>query len=114
MRNYSPPIKRLNPFPHKSAGIDWFLIACLLLLCTSCADYESGYEHGYRDIEARSWLVLGREEYAKGYEEGQMQAFQDDWYAENADEIVVGRDCPLAANPARLAIFTRQHGFIDL
>lgn len=74
----------------------------MLLFGTSCADYESGYEQGYKNAKARNWLVLGRKDYKKGYAEGHMQAFQDDWYAENEDEIVSGLSCPtilLRTNP---------------
>jgi len=77
----------------EAAGASRLLLICAVLLVTSCADYRSGYEHGYKNMEPRSWLVLGREKYEEGYQEGHMQAFQDDWYAENADEIVVGKIC---------------------
>ena len=80
-----------------------FFSICILLFVTSCADYESGYQHGYNNTVARNWLVIGREPYKEGYAEGQMQAFQDDWYAENADDIDVGMSCPTVVinfNPA--------------
>jgi hypothetical protein len=102
--------------PRRSAGVNlsfilrscsgstgFFFPICILLLATSCADYESGYQHGYNNTVARKWLVIGRELYKEGYAEGQMQAFQDDWYAENADDIDVGMSCPTVVinfNPA--------------
>ena len=70
-----------------SGSSGFFFPICILLLATSCADYESGYQHGYNNSVARNWLVIGRELYKDGYTEGQMQAFQDDWYAENADDL---------------------------
>jgi hypothetical protein len=86
-----------------SASSGFFFPICILLLTSSCADYESGYQHGYNNTVARKWLVIGRELYKEGYTEGQMQAFQDDWYAENADDIDVGMSCPSVVinfNPA--------------
>ena len=86
-----------------SGSTGLFFPICILLLATSCADYESGYQHGYNNTVARKWLVIGRELYKQGYTEGQMQAFQDDWYTENADDIDAGMSCPavvISLNPA--------------
>jgi len=90
-----------------SGSIGIFLSLCILLFVTSCADYENGYQQGYNNIDARKWLIIGRELYKEGYEQGQMQAFQDDWYAENADDIDVTMSCPaliIRENP--ILVFT--------
>ncbi len=90
------------------------IILCLFLLCASCADYETGYQHGYNNIDARGWLVFGKQRYDEGYEEGSMQAFHDDWYAENIDEIDVGLSCPAVVMRANPVVYTEQHGRIEL
>ena len=103
----------MNQLFYKSSGTGYCLLLCVLLVSTSCADYESGYEHGYNNMEARNWLVFGGEGYDKGYEQGQMQAFQDDWYAENAEDIVVGLSCPVPVMRSNLAVFTNQNVLIE-
>ena len=89
------------------------IIACLISLTAACSDYQSGYENGYNNVEARNWLVLGRQEYQEGYQEGQMQAFHDNWYAENADDIDVGLSCPAVVMRVSPLIVTKEHGRIE-
>ena len=86
----------------------------ILFLLASCADYETGYEHGYNNINERNWLIVGKDEYKRGIEQGRMQAFQDDWYSESADEIVVAKACPVALVRPKIAIFTEEIGFVDI
>lgn len=42
-----------------------------------------------------------------------MQAFQDDWYAENAADMAVGLSCPVPVMRANLAVFTSQNVLIE-
>ena len=90
------------------------IIACLLSLTAACSDYQTGYDNGYNNVEARNWLVSGRREYQEGYQQGQMQAFHDDWYAENADDIDVGLSCPAVVMRVSPVIVTEEHGQIEL
>jgi hypothetical protein len=100
---------RLNLLP--SAYV--FTLVILFLLA-SCADYETGYEHGYNNINERNWLIAGKDEYKRGIEQGRIQAFQDDWYSESADEIVVAKACPVALIRPKFAIFTEVNGFVNV
>jgi len=86
----------------------------ILFLLASCADYETGYEHGYNSIDERNWLIVGRDDYKRGIEQGRMQAFQDDWYSESADEIVVAKACPMTLTRPKMAMFTEANGFVDV
>jgi hypothetical protein len=82
------------------------LLFAVLISTTSCSDYESGYKHGYDNLQARDWLVFGRAAYKKGYKEGQMQVFQDSWYAENADDIDSTMSCPAVVMKTNQVIST--------
>ena len=96
---------------HKMVAVRLCLFICALTLFTSCADYENGYQQGYNNIEARKWLVIGRDSYKKGYQEGQMQAFQDDWYAENVGDMTEGLSCPAVFMRSNLALIIRGQRF---
>ncbi|NKB37303.1 MAG: hypothetical protein GKR93_09055 [Gammaproteobacteria bacterium] len=74
----------------------------------SCSDHETGYYDGYDNVEQQKWLVFGKKDYEDGYKEGQMQAFQDDWYAENEDEMDFSMSCPTIVMRASPVIFTES------
>ena len=43
-----------------------------------------------------------------------MQAFQDSWYAENADEIIVGKACPTLLTRSSMSLYVDGLGYIDI
>ncbi len=104
----------LKQWQVKLSGARLFPVLCIILFTVSCADHESGYYDGYSNAKARRWLLLGRAAYAEGYQQGHMQAFQDDWYAENADEMVVGQSCPLPTKHSNPVVFIDKVGLVQL
>ena len=114
MRQYSQITSILFHSRQILSALSHALLVGLLLFTSSCADHKTGYEDGYNNIEARNWLLLVRHQYDKGYMEGQMQAFHDDWYAENADDIDVGLNCPVTVMKLSPVLVTEQLGRIKL
>jgi hypothetical protein len=41
-----------------------------LNIVVSCSDYETGFKNGFKGIKYNKWILFGREDYMKGYEEG--------------------------------------------
>ena len=86
----------------------------LFLLLAACSDYQQGYQDGYHGRDSANWLVWGAGEYKAGFQEGQMQQFHDDWYAENESDIDEGMSCPTVVAKMSPVVVTKEHGFIDL
>lgn len=81
---------------------------------SACADYQQGYDDGYNGRESMSGLLFGADDYRKGYTEGQMQIFHDDWYAENEPEIEEGLACPAIVVKLSPVISPEKLGLFDL
>ena len=94
--------------------IRFLLFPVLLSVLSGCSDYQQGYQDGYNNQPAMSWLVLGAAAYAEGYNEGQMQIFHDDWYAENEAEIDEGRSCPALVAKLSPVVSLEAGRIIDL
>jgi len=54
------------------------LLMLLLLFPISCSNYDQGYEDGYEGEEKNSWVVIGKDEYNSGYEEGAFDSECED------------------------------------
>ena len=90
----------------KLHGVVAFFLCSAMLI--SCSDHETGYYDGYDNLEKRKWLLKGKSAYDKGYQEGRMQAFQDDWCAENLDEMDFTMSCPMVVMQVSPVIFTES------
>jgi len=54
------------------------LLMSLLLLPVSCSNYDQGYQDGHDGAEKKSWVVIGKDEYSHGYEEGAFDSECED------------------------------------
>jgi len=74
-----------DKFPIKTI---WVVI--LYVVLASCGDYDKGYEDGY-DGEEEKWVIIGKDEYLSGYEDGSFDADCDYWREYNYREFL--RNC---------------------
>ena len=90
------------------------LLVLALPLLSACADHEAGYHDGYAGRDAGIRLLVGGKDYRAGYQQGQMQASHDDWYAENLDDMDFSLSCPAVVMRAEPVIFSEDRGPISL